>query len=130
MLATSLFLAKLLGLYGVIVTAGVLLNQKSYQKVIEDLLKNAALVYLGGIFALFFGLLLVLFHNVWVLGWPVIITIMGWLGLLKGVWIIVFPESFAKAVTYHINNPQVMKLRLYVFLFLSVVLLVFGFWVR
>jgi len=129
MLATSLFLAKLLGLYGVIVTVGVLLNQKSYQKVIEDLSKNPALVYLAGIFALFFGLLIILSHNVWA-GWPVIITVMGWLGLIKGIWIIVFPGSFAKVLAYHIKNPAVLTLRLYVFLFLSVALIVLGFWVR
>jgi len=127
---TSVFLAKLLGLYSLIVAGGVLLNQKTYKRVLDDLLKNSAFIYLAGIFALFFGLLIVLFHNVWVLGWPVIVTVMGWLGLIKGIWIIVFPESLAKVIAYHIKNPLVLTLRLCVLLFLGATLTVFGFWVR
>jgi len=82
MLETSIFLAKLLGLYGVIVAGGVLLNRKAYQRVVEDLTKNSVLVYLAGIFALIFGLLIISFHNVWVLDWPVLITVIGCLGMI------------------------------------------------
>jgi len=63
---TSIFLAKLLGPYCIIVAVGLLFNLKNYQKVIEDFCKNSALLYLGGVLALFFGLLVVLFQNVWV----------------------------------------------------------------
>ena len=80
---SSIFLAKLLGPYCIIVAVGILFNRKIYQKLMEDFCKSTALIYMGGVLALFFGLLIVLFHNVWVGGWPVVITVFGWLGLLK-----------------------------------------------
>jgi hypothetical protein len=46
--------------------------------------------------ALVFGLLIVMFHNVWVGSWEVIITILGWLALLKGVVLLVQPEFAIK----------------------------------
>ncbi|MDI6606071.1 MAG: hypothetical protein QME65_02885, partial [Candidatus Omnitrophota bacterium] len=73
-MGTSVLIARLLGPYCIIVAAGILLNLKNYQKVMEDFCKNAALVYLGGVFALLFGLLVILFHNIWAANWVVIIT--------------------------------------------------------
>src|SRR5688572_14744603 len=99
---TSIFLAKLLGPYCLIVATGVLLNQQSYRKVMEDIIHNGALMYLGGVIALIFGIWIVLVHNVWVMDWPVIITLLGWIGLLKGVWIIVFPASLPKVAADHL----------------------------
>ncbi len=126
---TSIFLAKLLGPYCLIVSLGVLLNFKFYRKVMEDLLKNSALIYIAGVIALIFGLLLVKFHNVWVLGWPVIITLIGWLGLIKGIWLIVFPDSLTKITNYHLKNPSILTARLIVVLLLGLVLTVFGYFV-
>ncbi len=52
---------------------------------------------LGGVWlTLVVGLVVVLNHNVWVRGWPVVITIYGWGGILKGIWMLVFPNSAAK----------------------------------
>ena len=93
---TSIFIAKILGPCCVIVALGILLNQKVYTKVIEDFCKNAALVYLGGIMALIIGIVVVLAHNVWVASWPVIITVYGWGGIIKGVWLIVFPNTMSQ----------------------------------
>ncbi|MGB2660886.1 MAG: hypothetical protein WBD04_00680, partial [Candidatus Omnitrophota bacterium] len=63
----SILLARFLGLLFVIITAGVLLNLKNYQKVMEDFFENSALVYIGGVMALVFGIFLVMFHNIWAL---------------------------------------------------------------
>ncbi len=61
----SIFLAKILGPYCIIIATGILFNLESYQKLIEDFCKHSALLYLGGILAFLFGFLIVLFHNVW-----------------------------------------------------------------
>ena len=95
-MGNSVFLAKILGPYCIIIATGILCNLKSYQKVIENFCKNSALLYLGGILAFLFGFLIVLFHNVWVADWPVIITIFGWGGLIKGAWLIIFPSTLTK----------------------------------
>jgi hypothetical protein len=53
-------------------------------------------IYLGGIAALIIGYLLVTFHNVWVKDWIVLITIIGWMALIKGLCLIVLPKASIK----------------------------------
>lgn len=43
------------------------------------------------LFVLVLGLTVIRTHNLWVLGWPVVITVMGWLMTIKGVVYLVFP---------------------------------------
>ena len=126
-MGNSIFLARLLGPYFIIVAIGVLLNLKTYQKVMGDFVKNAALIYLGGAFALFFGLLIVLFHNVWAANWAVIITIFGWCGLIKGIWLIVFPNSIVKFSEAYLKKTNLLVVHLVVALVLGVVLIILGY---
>jgi hypothetical protein len=41
------------------------------------------------------GLAIVYFHNRWTGGWPVLVTVMGWLSLVIGLIRIVFPMKLA-----------------------------------
>jgi len=125
----SIFLARILGPYCIIVGAGVLFNVKSYQKVMEDFCKNSALLYLGGIFALLFGLLILLFHNVWAANWTVIITIFGWGGLIKGAWLIIFPNSLTKLTEAYKKKTALLKVHLLVVIVLGIFLTVKGYFV-
>jgi len=93
---TSVFLAKMIGPYLVLIGIGIFFNQKHYHKVMEQFSREEGDLYLGGVVALFFGLVVVIFHNIWVLDWRVIITLMGWIGLVKGASIIVFPRLILK----------------------------------
>ena len=122
----SIFLAKIIGAYMVIVAAGVMLNLKTYQRIIEDFFKNTALIYLGGVLSLIIGLLIVLFHNVWVANWAVLITIFGWMGLIKGVWLIVFPNSVAKLTQAYQKKTALLVVHLVIILALGVFLTVKG----
>jgi len=125
----SRFLAQILGLYMVIVALGIMCNLKNYQRVMEDFLKNTALIYLGGIIALMFGLLILLFHNVWVAGWEVIITIYGWLALIKGIWLITLPNSVAKVTQLYQKNTSLLVAHLIVVLALGIFLITKGYFV-
>jgi hypothetical protein len=123
----SIFLAKLLGPYCIIVAIGIMFNLKTYQKVMEDFFKNSALVYLGGIIALFFGLLMVSFHNIWMAHWAVIITIFGWLGVIKGTWLIILPNTVAKLTKAYQRNTAMLVIHLVVVLILGIFLTVKGY---
>jgi len=126
---TSIFLAKLLGPYCIIVAAGILFNLKNYQKVMEDFSKNAALIYLGGVVALLFGLLIVLFHNVWAANWTIVITILGWLGFIKGAWLIILPNTVAKLTEAYRKNAALLVVPLVIVLALGAGLTIFGYFV-
>ncbi len=92
----SIFLAKVLGLYLVIVPLAVLVNRKHLPRLVEEFSTNLGLNILASFFALVLGLLLVVSHNVWTADWRVIITILGWLTLAKGVVRLLFLEQVQK----------------------------------
>ena len=123
----TLFLARLIGLYLIIVGVGILLNLKYYQRVMGDFSKNSALLYMGGIMALFFGLLVVLFHNVWLVGWPVIITIMGWLGIVKGVVILVFPNAILRMTEAYRDKTSLLAVHIVIVIALGGYLTYMGY---
>ena len=105
---TSLFIAKILGPLVLVVAIGIMANRGFYQKVMEDFCKNAALIYIGGLFSLVIGILIVLAHNTWALNWALIITIFGWGGIIKGIWLIVFPNSIAKFMRVYQKNKALL----------------------
>ncbi len=91
---TSIFIAKLLGLAYTVIGLGMLLNGKYYKKQFDAMMKEAGVWYLGGVMALLVGYLIVSAHNVWEGSWVVLITIIGWMALLKGLLLLLFPAWF------------------------------------
>jgi len=123
----SIFLAKFLGPYCTIVAVGILFNLKNCQKTAEEYCNNAALVYFGGILALFFGLLILLFHNHWAFDWTVIITIFGCLGLIKGTWLIVFPNAVKKFAARYQKSTTPIKIQSIIILAVGIFLMLKGY---
>lgn len=124
---TSIFFARLLGPYCIVVAIGILFNLKNYQKVMEDYFKNTALILLGGVIAFLFGLIVVLFHNLWAVNWTVIITIFGWLGIIKGAWLIILPDTTAKITEPYRRKAFLLMSHAIILFFLGVVLTVKGY---
>lgn len=91
----SLFLAKLFGVYLLVMALAVLVNKDRY----KDLIKKKAIStlewHLMGMMGVLGGLLIVLNHNIWS-GWPIVITLMGWIALVKGATALIMPNLFMK----------------------------------
>lgn len=104
---TSLFIAKLLGPLLVLIGLGMLANGPVYRAMAEELLDSAPLVYLSGVLAFLGGLAIVLTHNVWVLDWPLIITLIGWLGLLRGAMRILLPQQSTAIATNLVAHNEI-----------------------
>ncbi|MBN2453881.1 MAG: hypothetical protein JXB40_06475 [Candidatus Omnitrophica bacterium] len=92
----SIVIAKFMGPYIVLIGLGLLFNTKVYMNVMDDCFKNAALVYVMGLLTFVAGLAIVIFHNIWVRDWRVLITLFGWIALIKGVWLVVLPDTAVK----------------------------------
>lgn len=88
----SLFLSKALGLYLVIISVGMLINAHTLKPILGEMLKSPALMFVTGMIAIIIGALIVISHNIWILDWRVIITIMGWASLIKGTIRVVIPQ--------------------------------------
>ena len=54
--------------------------------------QTAPVVYLNGGLLFVAGLSIVRSHNRWTRGWPVMVTLVGWVGMLAGLFRMFFPE--------------------------------------
>ena len=90
----SVFLAQVIGIYLAITSLSILIQQNRFKKIVHDLLINPPLIALSGSLCLLFGILIIVPHNLWVAKWPVIITLIGWLSLFRGIFRLFFPEKF------------------------------------
>jgi uncharacterized membrane protein YhaH (DUF805 family) len=52
----------------------------------------APLIYLNGVLLFVAGLAIVRVHNRWTRGWPVIVTLMGWVAIFGGLFRMFAPE--------------------------------------
>jgi hypothetical protein len=91
--ATSIFLAKLVGPLALALGLGMLFNREAGRAVLVEFARNPAVLFLAGMVSFPAGLAIVLTHNVWVADWPVLITIMGWLTTISGASRLIAPAG-------------------------------------
>jgi hypothetical protein len=125
-MATSIFLAKLLGPILVLAAVAVFMNRKSLEALAREFLNSPALLLLGFLdFAA--GLAIVLTHNVWVADWRVIITLLGWLLLLRGIVRTLIPDQVKPYGVKLMRNKNAVTGVLAVTLVLGLALSYFGY---
>ncbi len=91
---TTLFLGKLIGLYLVIVALAMMARRKATIDALDGMMRNPSLLLFIDIVALAAGLALVIGHHVWSGGaLPVIVTIVGWVVLLKALALLFVPQD-------------------------------------
>jgi hypothetical protein len=123
----SIFLARLLGPLFLIVGASVLLNPKAFRDIAAEVVKSVTLVYLFGFLDFAAGLAIVLTHNLWVADWRVLITLVGWLLLIRGAVRILIPETVMGYAAKVIRNKQLMPVAGVVTGIIGLVLCYFGY---
>ena len=100
----SKFLSKVIGLYLIIISVAMLIDMPIFTQQIDKLLHDSALMFVTGFFTLIVGLLMVVSHNIWQWHWRVIITVLGWLTLIKGISLIVYPGFIDKTSILFIES--------------------------
>lgn len=93
---TPILISKILALTYISAGIGALTGRITYSKLVEDFERSPGLTYLGGFMALVFGVIILHYHNIWVPKWTVLITLVGWLSLIKGIMLIAFPQYILK----------------------------------
>jgi F0F1-type ATP synthase membrane subunit a len=104
-MATSKLIAGLIG--PALVAAGIalLVNRQVFPEMMTQLSQNYAVIFLSGILSLVAGIAIVRVHNIWTGGWPVIITIFGWLLILGGLVRMWFPQKASNIAASFSNDP-------------------------
>jgi len=110
----SLFLAKFWGWYLIIFFFILSFNPKRIVQIIKDL-EDQKFVILISFLAIIIGLLNILFHNIWESDFRLIITLIGWIALLIGLALFIFPKRTIKWLD--IINIKFVQV-LYILLFL------------
>ena len=123
---TSIFLAKVIGLVSVISTAAVMIRYKESLVLEEEAMKSPLHIYLSGFVILILGVLLVVSHSVWVFDWRIVITVLGWLVLLKGMGRIFLPDAIKRMVEKKKETRKFILGEIAVFL-IGLYLLYYGF---
>jgi len=95
-------------------------NPKRIKQIIEDI-QDEKFTILISFLAIIIGLLNILFHNVWEANIRLVVTLFGWLALLKGIMLFTFPRTTTKKIT-EMNIKFVQAMYIFVFL-IGVILL-------
>ena len=88
---SSVFLAKFWGWYLIIFFLILSFNPNRIKQIFKDL-KYEKFLILSSFVSIIVGLLNILFHNKWQLNWKIIITLIGWISLFKGLSLFIFPK--------------------------------------
>lgn len=118
--STTIFLAKFWGWYMVLFCVLLIANPKRVQQLFAYLEDEKFLVTTS-LLAIIVGLINILIHNIWEFDWTMIITIIGWISLIKGVIRFTFPKTALKAISSF--NTKRMPIFLALIFFLGIYLL-------
>jgi len=87
---------QLLGLAYLAAGLGMLINPKFYKRMIDQMLDSPAVIYVSGFMTLAVGYLLIAFYSTWGVNLRLILTVIGWIALFKGLSCIILPELLIK----------------------------------
>jgi putative exporter of polyketide antibiotics len=90
----TIYLSRLLGIFLLVLAATELTQRSTLAETAMGIVNSPALLLVYGMLSLIAGLAIVLAHNEWRGGaMALVVTILGWLLLLKGAALIVIPPA-------------------------------------
>ena len=97
----SIAIARVLGPLFLLIGLGALINMGYMREMVDEFSKGKQhFCMMGfGIVQFLVGMFLVTSHNIWVANWTVLITIIGWGALIKGVIALLFPRVALSMMT-------------------------------
>jgi len=115
----TIYLARFIGLFLLIVSASMLLDPDSIIEMATALIDDRALLLIVGLIALGIGLAIVVGHNVWSGGlMPILITLFGWSQFLRGLALLLLPAETQIAFF------QVMRLEDFFYIYAGIPLVI------
>jgi hypothetical protein len=123
MVGRTVFLSRLIGIYCILIGLSMAINKQATLGAVLALVHDAATLFVFGLVLVAAGLAIVLAHNVWSGGaLPVIVTIIGWLTLIKGLLCLLLPPPAAVGIViwgsayeqyYYLDTAVAMVLGIY-----------------
>jgi uncharacterized membrane protein YkgB len=120
-------LAQIIGPTLLAAAIGFLSNPKFYKKIMKDFKDHEGMTYFMGIFTMVIGLLIVINHNLWDSPSEIIISVLGWGAIVKGVTFLIAPSLLFSMSHPMLKNAAFMKVAMFVMMVVGVYLTYFGF---
>ena len=95
-MGVSIFLAKLLGLYFLIFSVLFLFRKRQIEAAAKDMMASKGTLAVSGEISLIFGLAIIIDHSIWEYSWRGLITLIGYLLVLKAILRFAFPNIVKK----------------------------------
>lgn len=109
----SILLAKFWGWYLIVFFVILSFNPKRIKQIFNDL-RDEKFLIIASFVAIIIGLINILLHNVWEANWKLIITLIGWIALFKGLALFTFPRQTVKRLNYiNVKFVQVIYMLLF-----------------
>lgn len=103
-MSLTLVLERVLGIYLIIMGLVVLFRRRYFTTIFAGFIENKVLRALVAIMELIAGILLVVIHNKWI-SWPTsVISLVGWIMAIEGLFYLILPEKWLKGMLKIFNN--------------------------
>ncbi|MEO9484320.1 MAG: hypothetical protein ABJG47_12765 [Ekhidna sp.] len=89
----SVIIARMICVVYLSVGMGFAFSTAYYNQAFRKIVNDSTYLFLGGWVATCMGAVLVHIHNLWVNDWRLLITIISWTILLKGITLLAFPRA-------------------------------------
>jgi len=99
----SRFIAGLIGPVLAVTAVSLFINRGLAAQLGAELAGAHLLIMIAGAATLVAGLAIVMSHNVW-RGWPIIVTVFGWLATFSGAVRVLFPRQIAELAPGMVAN--------------------------
>lgn len=123
----SLTLAKIIGVYGLIISISAILNFERVNLLVRELLESEYLLYITGVMALIIGLTIITIHNDHTADYNLLITLVGWLAFIEGVIVLLVPDLADKIIREITRHRAFLLLAVIAVMFASGWLAIEGF---
>ena len=107
-MAPTKLIAGLIGPLMAAIGIAMLLNRQAFPEMVSQVAQNYAIIFLSGALSLLAGVAIVRVHNVWTGGWPVIVTILGWLLIVGGLARMWCPKKASEIATTFGSDPTLL----------------------
>jgi hypothetical protein len=128
MSSRTVFLSRLIGLDCVFISLSMMAHKQATVAALSAVIRDPGTLLMAGMLGLAAGLAIVLGHNVWSGGiQPVLVTLVGWMALLKGLVLLFLPPQQATGYLEAFHYEQLFYLYMTVTLVWGAVLTYLGF---
>jgi uncharacterized protein YacL len=108
-MSTSKYIARLMGplllVLGLGMAFGLAATPHVYLAMMKEFTATPGFVFMAGMLALVAGLAIVNAHNLWVADWRVIITVLGWVAVIRGIVSLLFPLRLRSVAEHMVASP-------------------------